>query len=291
MAVKSERAMDEGVFEPDLASGVVEGEGVLENVCVNKEDEVDSMIGQNQEVTQKTSTVVEPKTILEARDVSKKFFRKTRESAQYFDAVCPTTLALHPGELVVLKGRSGSGKSTLLNMMAGLLEPSEGTVELGDVDLYALPDTQLSQVRNESIGVIPQGHTLIHSLTAVQNVTLPYLMYRADDGIEARALELLDMLGMRGLADSYPSELSGGEVRRVAVARALVCTPAVILADEPTGDLDDENTSVVLQALRDAADAGAAVLLVTHEQAADSYADRVLRLDAGELVATEDTCI
>ena len=176
-------------------------------------------------------------------------------------------------------------------MMAGLLEPSEGTVELGDVDLYALPDTQLSQVRNESIGVIPQGHTLIHSLTAVQNVTLPYLMYRADDGIEARALELLDMLGMRGLADSYPSELSGGEVRRVAVARALVCTPAVILADEPTGDLDDENTSVVLRALRDAADTGAAVLLVTHEQAADSYADRVLRLDAGELVATEDTCI
>ena len=106
MAVKSERAMVEGVFEPDLASGVVEGEGLLENVCVNKEDEVDSMIGQNQEVTQKTSTVVEPKTILEARDVSKKFFRKTRESAQYFDAVCPTTLALHPGELVVLKGRS-----------------------------------------------------------------------------------------------------------------------------------------------------------------------------------------
>lgn len=221
---------------------------------------------------------------LEARNVSKKFFRKTREQAQFFEAVKPTALSLAPGELVVLKGRSGSGKSTLLNMMGGLLEPSEGVVTLDGADLYALPDAQLSRVRNESIGVIPQGHTALHSLTAVQNVTLPYLMYHGDYGIETRALELLDLLGIRGLADSYPAELSGGEVRRVAVARALVCNPAIILADEPTGDLDDENTAIVLKTLRDAADAGATVLLVTHEQAADAYADRILRMDGGALV-------
>ena len=219
---------------------------------------------------------------LEARDAAKKFFRKTRESAQDFYAVHPTSLALGAGEVVVLKGRSGSGKSTLLNMMAGLLVPSEGGVWLDGADLYALSDTELSRRRNEAIGVIPQGHTALHSLTALQNVMLPHVMYR-ENGAEARALELLERLGIRGLADCFPSELSGGEVRRVAVARALVCDPAVVLADEPTGDLDDENTTVVLQTLRDVADAGAAVLLVTHEQAADAYADRVLRMDAGKI--------
>jgi len=224
---------------------------------------------------------------LEATEVAKTFFRKTRESAQDFYAVRQTTLSLEPGKVVVLKGRSGSGKSTLLNMMAGLLEPSEGSVVLNGEDLYALDDAQASRKRNGSIGVIPQGHTALHSLTAVQNVTLPYLMYRDDDGIESRALALLERLGIRGLADSYPSELSGGELRRVAVARALVCDPAIILADEPTGDLDDDNTKVVLETLRAAANDGAAVLLVTHEQAAESYADAVLRMDAG--VVTRET--
>ena len=223
---------------------------------------------------------------LQAVGVSKRFFRKTRESAQDFYAVHPTTLSLEPGKVVALKGRSGSGKSTLLNMMAGLLAPSEGAVTLDGMNLYELDDAEASRRRNELIGVIPQGQTAIHSLTAVQNVTLPYLMYRADDGVESRALDLLDRLGMRGLADCYPSELSGGEIRRVAVARALVCNPAVVLADEPTGDLDDENTHVVLQVLRSAADDGAAVLLVTHEQAAEGYADTVLRMDAGTVSET-----
>ena len=218
---------------------------------------------------------------LEARGVAKKFFRKTRESAQDFYAVHPTDLSLSPGELVVLKGRSGSGKSTLLNMMAGLLEPSEGSVLFDDVDLYALTDDELSKLRNASIGVVPQGHTAIHSLTVVQNVMLPHLMYRADDGCEKRALELLAQLGVRDLADSYPSELSGGELRRVSIARALMCEPTVVFADEPTGDLDDENTAVVLQMLRDCADSGVAVMVVTHEQVAESYADRILRMDAG----------
>jgi putative ABC transport system ATP-binding protein len=118
----------------------------------------------------------------------------------------------------------------------------------------------------------------------VQNVTLPYLMYRSDDGVEARALELLDSLGVKHLADAYPRELSGGEMRRMAIARALVCDPAVVLADEPTSDLDDENTQVVLQKLRDVANGGAAVLVATHDQAALSFADRVLRMDAGVLM-------
>ena len=222
--------------------------------------------------------------MLVAQGVTKKFFRKGREEAQWFDAVSGVDVSLAPGEFVVLMGRSGGGKSTLLNMLAGLLAPNEGCVQLNGQDLYALSDDELSRLRNEYIGVVPQGQTPLHSLTVVQNVTLPYLMYRADDGVEARALELLESLGIRHLADSYPSELSGGEMRRMAIARALVCNPAVVLADEPTSDLDDENTRIVLRKLRDVADAGAAVLVATHDQAAMPFADRTLRIDGGKMV-------
>lgn len=218
---------------------------------------------------------------LEVRGAAKTFFRKTRESAQDFYAVRPTSLSLAAGDLVVLKGRSGSGKSTLLNMMAGLLEPSEGSVLFDNTDLYALSDVELSQLRNESFGVVPQGHTAIHSLTVVQNVMLPHLMYRDEGSCEKRGLELLAQLGIRELADSYPSELSGGELRRMSIARALMCEPTIVFADEPTGDLDDENTAIVLQVLRNCADSGAAVMVVTHEQGAESYADHILRMDAG----------
>ena len=222
--------------------------------------------------------------MLVAQGVTKKFFRKGREEAQWFDAVSGADVSLVPGEFVVLMGRSGGGKSTLLNMLAGLLAPNEGCVQLNGQDLYALSDDEFSRLRNEHIGVVPQGQTPLYSLTVVQNVTLPYLMYRADDGVEARAFELLESLGIRHLADSYPSELSGGEMRRMAIARALVCNPAVVLADEPTSDLDDENTRIVLRKLRDVADAGAAVLVATHDQAAIPFADRTLRIDGGKMV-------
>jgi len=218
---------------------------------------------------------------LVATGLTKQFFRKGREQARYFDAVAGVDIALAPGELVVLMGRSGGGKSTLLNMLAGLLEPTEGSVVCEGTSLYTLGDEELSRFRNQHMGVIPQGQTPLHSLTVVQNVMLPYLMYRADDELEARALELLERLGIGQLADAYPSELSGGEMRRMAIARALVCQPGVVLADEPTSDLDDENTRTVLAMLRAAADEGAAVLVAAHDREALAYADRVLRIDAG----------
>lgn len=222
--------------------------------------------------------------LVKAEGLHRQFFRKGRESARYFDAVANVSLELRAGELVALRGRSGSGKSTLLNMLSGLLEPTEGHVELDGIDLYSLSDAELSRVRNGKIGVVPQGQTMLHALSAIENVKLPYLMYRADDGAEARAMDLLGQLGVGHLADAYPRELSGGEMRRVAIARALVCGPCVVLADEPTGDLDDENTETVLSLLRHVADEGAAVLVVTHEAAVERYADRVLNMAAGELV-------
>ena len=218
--------------------------------------------------------------ILVARDVRKQYFRKGRNAARYFDAVGSMDLALERGEMLELVGRSGSGKTTLLNMMAGLLTPTDGTVSFEGRDLYSLADAELSRIRNEHFGVVPQGQTPLADLTVLQNVCLPYCMYREPGEVASRALRLLATLGIAELSECYPAELSGGEMRRMAIARALVCEPDVVFADESTGDLDDENTRVVLQTLRDVADAGAAVLLVTHEQAAASYTDRTVHMHA-----------
>lgn len=225
--------------------------------------------------------------VLRATNVRKEFFRKSRESARNFDAVQTCSLALHEGEIVACIGRSGSGKTTLLNMLGGLLEPTEGTVEFLGQDLYALPDSELSQLRNRAIGVVPQGQAPIHSLTVLQNAMLPALLYGQDAGLEKRAADMLAQLSIGALAESYPAELSGGELRRMALARALVMQPKLVLADEPTGDLDKESTNLVLEVLAQAANQGAAVFLVTHDAQVEEKAHRVVEMDAG--VLTERT--
>ena len=167
-------------------------------------------------------------------------------------------------------------------MLAGLLEPSEGSVFIDDEDIYKMDDKRLSALRNAKIGVIPQGQTGLASLSVLENVMLPFYMYQKGD-IEKKATELLASVGMAELKNAFPTELSGGENRRLAIARALINDPDVIFADEPTGDLDDENTKTVLEILRAAADSGKAVMLVTHENDALGYADKVYRMDGGVL--------
>ena len=182
-----------------------------------------------------------------------------------------------------IAGRSGSGKSTLLNMLAGLLEPTEGKVFLDDKDLYALSDEVRAEIRNRHMGIIPQGQTALRALTVQENILLPSKLYGKGEGYEERVQTLMERLQIVHLRDVYPDELSGGERRRLAIARALVMQPDVLFADEPTADLDDENTKEVLQLLRDCADEGMAVLLVTHETEADAYADRVFQMKEGSL--------
>ena len=220
---------------------------------------------------------------LRAEGVSRQYFRKSK-SSNVFWAVHETDLALHTGELTEITGRSGSGKSTLLHMLAGLLTPTAGRVLLDGKDIYALSDEMRSRLRNEELGVIPQGQTALRSLTVLENVKLPCAMYGETVSDDA-AVELLERVGIAGLKDTYPNELSGGELRRLAIARSLVRRPGVLLADEPTSNLDDENTKAVLHLLRQCADEGAAVLLVTHEREAAEYADRVFRMDNGILSA------
>jgi len=222
--------------------------------------------------------------LLSAQGVCKRYFRAGRTSARSFDAVAPCSLTLSRGELVACMGRSGSGKSTLLNMLSGLLAPTEGQVALEGQDLYALSDAELSRLRNARFGVVPQGQTVLHSLTVLENVTLPHGLYHTKGSVEPRGLALLERMGIGELADSYPAELSGGELRRVAIARAMAQDPDLVFADEPTSDLDDETTALVLGMLREVADGGHAVFVVTHESEATRYADRVLRMDAGTLL-------
>ena len=219
---------------------------------------------------------------LEAQNVSRRYFRQGK-GKNFFYAVQGADLTLTAGTLMEISGRSGSGKSTLLNMLAGLLEPTEGHILLDDEDLYAMDDGALSKLRNASIGVIPQGQTGLHSLTVLENVKLPSMMYEKEPCSDAWAEELLQRVGIAHLKDVYPNELSGGEMRRLAIARALVMKPGILLADEPTGDLDDENTREVLALLRHCADEGTAVLLVTHETEAAAYADAVYKMSDGIL--------
>ena len=220
---------------------------------------------------------------LRAENISRRYFRK-RGEANFFEAVRPVSLTLRGGEMTVLKGRSGSGKTTLLHMLAGLLNPSEGKVFLDDTDLYALEDAELSRVRNEKIGVVPQGRSAVDTLTVYENILLPGMLYGGTPRT-TEAESWMEALDISSLRDVMPAELSGGELRRMAIARTLTADPNVILADEPTGDLDNENTVIVLDALRQAAKAGKAVLVVSHEDDVEAYADEVIRMDAGSFIA------
>lgn len=224
---------------------------------------------------------------LKAEKICKKFNRKT-SGASYFYAVNETDFELAESSLTAVYGRSGGGKTTFLNMLGGLLEPSDGRVLIDGKDIYSMPDRELSEFRNKNIGIIPQGSTALPTLTVLENVLLPRLMYgKSDESARKYAMELLEKVGIAGLSEAMPNELSGGELRRMAIARALMNKPSVLLADEPTGDLDDENTALVLSLLRDTAKDGTSVLIVTHEGEAENYADIVLKMDSGILKSRE----
>lgn len=220
--------------------------------------------------------------IIEATGLTKEFAR-ARGGQRLFTAVHPLDIGLEEGSLTAVSGHSGSGKSTLLNMLAGILTPTAGSVRIDGTDLYSLGDEERSRLRNERIGLVPQGHTALRALTVLDNVLLPAVLYNRDEAPAERARELLGRVGLGDLAEAAPTELSGGELRRMAIARALLMDPAIVLADEPTAGLDHANATAVLTLLRDAADRGAAVLVVSHEAEARSFADRRYAMEDGHL--------
>ena len=191
-------------------------------------------------------------------------------------------LDLHAGELVAVTGRSGSGKSTLLNVIGALDRVDAGRVEVCGVRLDAASERELAPLRRDRIGFVFQSFHLLPELTGLENVLLPARLDGRRPSL-ARGLELVERLGLTAAAERLPIVLSGGEQQRLAIARALVNDPLLVLADEPTGNLDTESGETVLELLRAIADEGRAVLLVTHEREATRRADRVLRLEGGRL--------
>lgn len=193
-------------------------------------------------------------------------------------------LDLAPGEIVALLGESGSGKSTLLNCLAGLDEADSGSITLAGQDLRALDDEARSALRRRALGFIFQAFHLLPHLSVADNVALPLrLLGLKDDG---HAVRMLEAVNLGALAARMPRQLSGGQLQRVAIARALVHRPRLVLADEPTGNLDARHAAEVLALLRRCThEAGAACLLVTHSEVAAQAADRRLRLDASGLHA------
>lgn len=204
--------------------------------------------------------------------------------AQRVDALVNVDLDLMPGELVAVTGRSGSGKTTLLNMAGALDEPTSGEVIVAGENLATMSKNDLARVRRVAVGYVFQQFNLLPSLTAAENISLPLEL----DGMkpaEARALaeKALEEVEMAGMADRYPDQLSGGEQQRVAIARGLIGPRSVLLADEPTGALDEATSESILKLLRSRCDAGAAALMVTHEPAYAAWADRVVRLRDGRI--------
>ena len=218
--------------------------------------------------------------IVKAENIKKEFFRSAKET-NIFTAVENTDIILEEGQIVIVRGRSGSGKSTLLNILAGILSPTNGKVLYDDTDIYSLSDQILSAFRNENIGYIPQGKSAISSLTVKENITLPGTLYKKNT--EELCDKYMELLDIKNISDSMPKELSGGELKRMAIARALIMSPKVLFADEPTGDLDDDNTRIVMELFKSLASEGMTIFMVTHENDIDSFADIIYRMNAGVL--------
>jgi len=191
-------------------------------------------------------------------------------------------LSVAPGEFVAVTGASGSGKSTLLHIVGGLDRPDEGEALLEGRSLALLADEELALVRRRRMGFVLQFFNLLPTMTALENAAFPLLLDGEADGLE-RARGSLEAVGLAGRVDHRPAHLSGGEQQRVALARALVADPAVVFADEPTGNLDSKTGGEILELLRRTADAGQTIVMVTHDPKTADYADRSVHLSDGTL--------
>lgn len=216
---------------------------------------------------------------LEAIHVSHGFYRKSR----FFSVLQDIHLAIQSGDFLVIRGRSGSGKTTLLSILLGLLHPQKGTVVIDGHSVLSLSDREACDLRNHRIGYASQQSVLLESLSVLDNVRIAAHLQKGTKEIPGRAHELLSLLGIEALAESFPSTLSGGELRRAALARALMNDPDMVIADEPLASLDEESARNVVALLSDLARQGKAVLMVSHGEEGLRSASRVLELRNGQL--------
>ena len=217
--------------------------------------------------------------MLEIKNISKSYNRQGKD----FFAVKDINLNISDGDFIHIIGRSGSGKSTFLNIVAGLLSADKGSLSLDGTNYMELPDEEKSKFRNKNIGFIPQSPALLSYLNVLENIRLPYDMYEKEGDSEGKARYFLNELGLEHLAKSYPKELSGGELRRIIIARALMTEPKILIADEPTSDLDIEATKEVMDLLKKINEKGTTVLVVTHELDTLKYGKKVYTMSEGIL--------
>jgi len=228
---------------------------------------------------------VDSEPLIRIRDLSKAY----RRGGQSIPVLLDIQLDVMRGDFVALMGPSGSGKSTLLNLIAGIDQPSSGRIEIGGIDIATLSESQLADWRARNVGFIFQFYNLMPVLTAFENIELPLLL----TGLTARERRAhvqaaLDMVSLQDRSDHYPNELSGGQQQRVAIARALVSDPELIVADEPTGDLDRVTGGEVLTLLDDLnRNLGKTIVMVTHDPKAAARAHRMVHLEKGVLVPDE----
>jgi putative ABC transport system ATP-binding protein len=217
---------------------------------------------------------------IELIDVHKSY----REGDRTHEVLTGTSATIEAGERVAILGPSGSGKSTLLNLVSGIDLPDSGTVRVGGTDIGSLAERDRTLFRRERVGFVFQFFNLMPTLTVLENLLLPLELTGSADG-EARARELLDAVGLGDRAGAFPDRLSGGEQQRVAIARALIHGPDLLLADEPTGNLDEDTSEIVVRLLDELVrEAGTTLIVVTHSRELASRMDRVLRVDHGKLV-------
>lgn len=225
--------------------------------------------------------------LIELRKLSKVYSMGKNE----VHALNDVSLDVEEGEFLAIVGRSGSGKSTLMNIIGCLDTPSSGKYMLGGEDVSGLSEKRLTQIRNREIGFIFQSFNLIGSQNALENVELP-LLYRGVERSERRRLaeEALCEVGLAGRITHRPSQMSGGQQQRVAIARAIAAKPPIILADEPTGNLDSKSGSEVMRILHSLSDAGRTIVLITHDDKIAQSANRVVRLSDGCLESGIQSC-
>jgi ABC-type lipoprotein export system ATPase subunit len=216
--------------------------------------------------------------MIELQDVRKTY----RKGTEQIHALAGITLTVARGEFVAVIGPSGSGKSTLMNMIGLLDRPDAGTYRLDGKDVSGFTPDQLANLRNEKIGFVFQTFHLLARTTALENVELP-LVYSERPYARGQGMRALERVGLADRATHFPSELSGGQQQRVAIARALVQEPPLILADEPTGNLDSKSSSEIMDILRQLHESGSTIVVITHDQAVSRHADRVLTIVDGRI--------
>jgi len=221
-------------------------------------------------------------SLIKVRDLAKSY----RSGDETVEALRGVDIRIAQGEFITIMGQSGSGKSTLLSVLGGLNRPSRGTVEMAGIDLYALSGERLADFRSERLGFVFQSFNLIPYLTALENVMLPLAIRRMKGKQKiAAAREALSRVGLGAKADRLPNALSGGEQERVAIARAVVNRPHILLADEPTGNLDSKTSREMMDLFRALNQAGQTVVMVTHNPENCDYSDRTIQLKDGLVVA------